>query len=150
MQHGKSMRAEAYSIANGGTAYVYANDSVARERALAAIQKELGARVTILEPEAISTLGGAGDAAFAVIAEPGFGFGAKRTGAIIVDTPGHGQHGYRPTDANMHSSFIAVGGKVQPRDLGEIEMVDIAPTIARWLGVALPSATGNPIDLVQR
>jgi hypothetical protein len=24
-------------------------------------------------------------------------------------------------------------------------MVDIAPTIARWLGVALPAATGAPI-----
>jgi hypothetical protein len=34
--------------------------------------------------------------------------------------------------------------------MGTIEMIDIAPTIARWLGVALPSALGAPISaLVQ-
>jgi hypothetical protein len=50
----------------------------------------------------------------------------------------------------MASSFLALGGRVQPRDLGTIRMIDIAPTVARWLGVALPSATGAPIDLAAR
>ena len=146
-EHG--LGARAYTIANGGSAYVYATDSAARETALALVA-ELGARARVLEPEEIAALGGDSNAAFALVAAPTFGFGTKRTGAAFVETPGRGTHGYMPTDANMAASFIAIGGRVQPRDIGTIRMIDIAPTLARWLGVSLPSATGVPIELAAR
>ncbi|MBA3501266.1 MAG: alkaline phosphatase family protein, partial [Deltaproteobacteria bacterium] len=150
-QHGliDANGARAFSIANGGSAYVYATDSAAREAALA-VATELGPRARVIEPDEVATLGGDADAAFAVIAAPGFSFGTKRTGAAFAVTPGRGTHGYHPADPNMAASFLALGGRVQPRDLGTIRMIDIAPTVARWLGVALPSATGAPIDLAAR
>jgi hypothetical protein len=45
----------------------------------------------------------------------------------------------------MAASFLAIGPGIGPRDLGSIRMIDIAPTIARWLGVTLSGATGTPI-----
>jgi hypothetical protein len=32
--------------------------------------------------------------------------------------------------------------------LGTIDMLDLAPTFARWLGVPLPGAIGHPIERV--
>ena len=138
--------ARAYSVANGGSAYVYVADSAARERALA-IVGELGARASILEPAEIVKLGGDPAAAFAVVGAPGIGFGTQRTGPAIVDVPGRGNHGWPPSDPAMAASFLAFGPRVQPRNLGTIRMIDVAPTVARWLGVALPSATGEALDL---
>jgi predicted AlkP superfamily pyrophosphatase or phosphodiesterase len=138
----------AFSVANGGSAYVYAEDAAARDAALA-VARELGQRVRILDSEQVVALGGDPEAAFALVAAPDFAFGTKRTGAAFVDTPGRGTHGYLPTDANMASSFLAIGGRVQPKDLGTIRMIDIAPTAARWLGIAMPSAMGTPLDLAR-
>jgi len=45
----------------------------------------------------------------------------------------------------MAASFIAFGPGVPHVALGTIDMTDIAPTLARWLAVPLPSATGTPI-----
>lgn len=141
--------ARAYSVANGGSAYVYVTDSAARERALA-IAGELGARAHVVEPAQLAAVGGDPAAAFAVVAAPGFSFGTQRTGPAIIDTPGRGNHGWPPADAAMRASFLAYGPRVQPRDLGAIRMIDVAPTVARWLGVALPTATGDALDLAGR
>jgi predicted AlkP superfamily pyrophosphatase or phosphodiesterase len=94
----------------------------------------------ILGHDEVVAAGGDRDAAFVVVAAPGYSFGDARTGAIIVDTPGRGTHGWPPTDPAMAASFIAVGPNVVHRDLGQIRMVDIAPTVAHWLGIELPAA----------
>jgi hypothetical protein len=44
----------------------------------------------------------------------------------------------------MNSSFFIAGpGIASRRDLGQIDMRDIAPTLAELLGVPLPSAEGR-------
>jgi hypothetical protein len=103
----------------------------------------------VVEPDEIAALGGDAEAAFAVVGAPDFAFGTKRSGAAFVDTPGRGTHGYLPSDANMAASFLALGGRVQPRDLGTIRMIDIAPTAARWLGISMPTAIGTPLELAR-
>jgi hypothetical protein len=46
----------------------------------------------------------------------------------------------------MRSTFIITGtGLAAHGSLGEIDMRDIAPTVAKILDVSLPSATGHPI-----
>jgi predicted AlkP superfamily pyrophosphatase or phosphodiesterase len=136
----------AFSIANGGSAYVYVTDGAAREAALAAVAT-LGERVRVIERDEIAKLGGDPDAAFAVVASPGFELGLKRTGDAIIDTPGRGTHGAHPGDPSMQASFLAIGGRIMQRDLGTIRMIDIAPTVAHWLGVSLPAATGTAYPL---
>jgi hypothetical protein len=48
----------------------------------------------------------------------------------------------------MRASFLIVGkGIGKGRNLGSIDMRQIAPTFARILGVELPTATQSPLDL---
>jgi len=50
----------------------------------------------------------------------------------------------------MRSSFFLVGpGIAAHRDLGLIDMLQIAPTVAAILNVSLPTATATPLH-VQR
>ena len=49
--------------------------------------------------------------------------------------------------AGFATVFVAAGAGVKPGTrLGVIENVDVAPTVARLLGVALPDADGEPLD----
>jgi len=55
-------------------------------------------------------------------------------------------HGYFPTHPEMRATFMIDGPGIPKADaLGDIDMRDIAPTLAKILGVQLPSATGKAI-----
>jgi predicted AlkP superfamily pyrophosphatase or phosphodiesterase len=50
-------------------------------------------------------------------------------------------HGYFPALPEMRSTFMIMGkGVARARNLGEIDMRAIAPTLARQMGVQLPLA----------
>lgn len=58
-----------------------------------------------------------------------------------------GTHGYLPDDPDMLGSLVISGRGVRPGvSLGKVSNRDVAPTIARLLGVELPSAEGKPLD----
>ena len=103
----------------------------------------------ILTREAAAALGGFPDATFVVTLRKGFYTGAALAGPLLVNTPGHGTHGYNPaTTPEMRASFFLSGpGVASGRNLGIIDMRQIAPTLARLLGVSLPDATGAPLAL---
>jgi hypothetical protein len=58
-----------------------------------------------------------------------------------------GQHGYAPDRASMRAGFVAYGPGVRRAALGQIRLADVAPTVAAWLGLAMPAATGRALDL---
>ncbi len=100
----------------------------------------------VLDRAGIAAMGGAPDADFFVDARIGYEMGARLTGPLIV-TPGSnkGTHGYLPDHPDMRAALIIAGPGVAARTLGEVDMRDIAPTAAKVLGVALPSAQGKPL-----
>ncbi len=52
-----------------------------------------------------------------------------------------GVHGLWPTRLNYRSDFVVSGDRVRPVvHLGEISVLDVAPTLATMLGVSLPEA----------
>ena len=58
-----------------------------------------------------------------------------------------GGHGFSPSREALQSSFVARGPSVRSRgSLGVIRMTQIAPTLARWLGVGLSPLADGPID----
>jgi predicted AlkP superfamily pyrophosphatase or phosphodiesterase len=66
---------------------------------------------------------------------------AKQTG---------GSHGYLASDPEMDAIFIASGyGIARGAKLERIANVDVAPTIARLLGVALPGAKGKALPILR-
>jgi predicted AlkP superfamily pyrophosphatase or phosphodiesterase len=102
----------------------------------------------ILTADEIRRLGGFPDAAFLVTFRIGFYTGAATSGSLLTSTPGHGTHGYSPDNPEMLSSFFVVGpGIAQSRNLGIVDMRQIAPTVAHLLGVELPTAHNQPLEL---
>jgi predicted AlkP superfamily pyrophosphatase or phosphodiesterase len=142
---GKESTARVASIENGGTAYIYVLDPGAQAEVMAALDSIKPAIGRVISREEIVAAGGDAEASFAIAAAPGYGFTDKPGAAPVMDRPGRGQHGFPPTDPLMQASFIAYGPKIPHRDLGAIKMVDVGPTIAKWLGVTLSGATGTPI-----
>jgi len=96
-------------------------------------------------------LGGFPDAAWVVEFLPGFYAGNNVTGPLITPMPGgHGGHGYSPQIPDMRAAFFISGaGIARARNLGDIDMRQIAPTLAALLGIALPSASGRVLNVAE-
>jgi predicted AlkP superfamily pyrophosphatase or phosphodiesterase len=65
-----------------------------------------------------------------------------------ITAPGkqYATHGYSPHKPDYTCLFIAAGNGVLRRgDLGALEMVDIAPTMANLLGLPFSRRDGRPI-----
>jgi predicted AlkP superfamily pyrophosphatase or phosphodiesterase len=77
-------------------------------------------------------------------AAPGFEFSDRLEGPVISDSPkDRGTHGYLPSRPGMEATFIAVGREIVPgKNLGRISLKQIAPTLARLMG--LPSDILGP------
>jgi predicted AlkP superfamily pyrophosphatase or phosphodiesterase len=103
----------------------------------------------ILDGNAIKKRGGFPDAAFLVVLKPGYYTSNALTGSLVTPIPGHrGSHGFSPEDPEMHSSFFAVGGGIaHHRDLGLIDMRQIAPALAGILHVRMPTAKATPLHV---
>jgi predicted AlkP superfamily pyrophosphatase or phosphodiesterase len=128
------------------------NDSQVREQVRRLLTKlaadpECGI-AEILEPAAIRARGAFPDAAFLIVMRTGYDAGGNLAGPLVTGVSGHGDHGFSPQSAEMRAAFFAVGeGVARHRDLGVIDMRRIAPTIAQFLEVPLPSAKAPPLPV---
>jgi predicted AlkP superfamily pyrophosphatase or phosphodiesterase len=75
-------------------------------------------------------------------ASPGYAFWGGNDGPVEQDVqPAGGSHGYLNTDPDMQALFIASGAHIRHGvNLGSITNLQVAPTIAKILGVSLPAA----------
>jgi Type I phosphodiesterase / nucleotide pyrophosphatase len=96
----------------------------------------------VLDPGQIAERGGFPGAAYLLVMKPGYTAGSSTSGPLVVpQTAVHGAHGFWPLYPEMHSSFFVLGeGVAHGRNLGTIDMRQIAPTVASILGVTMPSA----------
>ncbi len=97
----------------------------------------------IADRSEVAKMGGNSEASFYVGFQPNaYAGGFKGKDAPLVGPSGSkGTHGYFPTNPLMRSSFMMMGnGIAKGRNLGEIDMRAIAPTLAKVMGVALPDA----------
>jgi hypothetical protein len=139
----------------GSTAIMLKNPT---DRAVAAKVEQLLRRLAadpahgiagLLDAATIADMGGAPGPAFVVDFRPGYAAGGALTGPVVRDrkAPG-GAHGYAPTHPELLASFIIAGpGIPAGRNLGEIDMRAIAPTLARLMAVPLPTADLKPLDV---
>jgi predicted AlkP superfamily pyrophosphatase or phosphodiesterase len=147
---GRPIAWEAAPWPSGGSAGVVLarrNDEALRGRVaalLAALAADPASGVgRVIDRDQIKALGGAPDMDFFVDAEIGYNFGAKLTGPLVTPGSEKGTHGYFPDHPEMRATLILEGPGV-PRHgaLGDVDMRDIAPTLAKVLGVGLPTAEG--------
>jgi hypothetical protein len=103
----------------------------------------------VLDHDAAVKLGGFPNAAFLVTLKLGYCNGGALTGPLITPSLEKGAHGYNmATTPAMRSSLFLMGhGIATGKDLGLIDMRRIAPTLAKLLGVALPTADQPPLPV---
>jgi predicted AlkP superfamily pyrophosphatase or phosphodiesterase len=103
----------------------------------------------ILDRDAMKQRGTFPDAAFLVVLKPGYYTGQAISGSLVTLIPGNrGSHGFSPEYPEMRASFFAVGaGIAHHRDLGVVDMRQIAPTVAKILKVPMPTAKQKPLHV---
>ncbi len=84
-----------------------------------------------------------------LIAADGYEFANDDAGDAVVQpvTKPRGTHGYPATDPAMDGIFIATGAGIKPGvTLPRISSLDVAPTIARLLGLTMPDPEGRVLE----
>jgi predicted AlkP superfamily pyrophosphatase or phosphodiesterase len=98
----------------------------------------------VLDADTLHRRGGFPTASFLVGLKPAWRAGSRLTGPVQSAGKVLGTHGHLPDLPEMQASFFVVGpGVPAGRSLGRIDMRDVAPTLARRLGLAMPGADGK-------
>jgi predicted AlkP superfamily pyrophosphatase or phosphodiesterase len=149
-----SWKAEPWSA--GGMAAIMLHDSndAATEQQARELLDKLAADpasgiAQVLDRAEIAERGTFPDAAFLVVFKPGYYFGSNTSGDLVTPIPGsRGSHGFSPEYPEMRSSFFAIGqGIARHRDLGVVDMRQIAPTVAGILRAPMPTAKAMPLHV---
>lgn len=137
-------------LAQGGAAFVYRLEGSGLEAARKALQGIEGVRA-VLEPSEYGRWGIStpdrdprmGD--LVLSAKEGYTFSDKAAGELVIEEgPLKGSHGYLPDDPKLHATLVAWGAGIRPgARLPVIDSVDVAPTIARLLGLSMENVDGR-------
>lgn len=141
----------------GGSCAVYVMDDTKREAIVAELQSEL-AKLDGVEavygPDKFPSIGQptvAQDARAAdlwLTCRSGYTFGDSAVGeqTVVQKETTVGTHGYRPDQPELYGTCIVWGAGVKPgTKLGLVSNLDIAPTMAKLLGIEMPNVDGKPI-----
>jgi predicted AlkP superfamily pyrophosphatase or phosphodiesterase len=100
----------------------------------------------VLEGEELHSKGGYPNASFFVGLKPGWRTGPSLTGPVVTSVKAGGTHGGLPDLPDLRAAFFLVGPCVPAgKNLGLIDMRDIAPTLAKEAGLSLPTADGQAL-----
>jgi predicted AlkP superfamily pyrophosphatase or phosphodiesterase len=155
---GQIVRARAQIISEGGTALVYLTNPQTHKEDAAKVREILRDQEgieEIIEPERFAELGYPDPernpqmAQMVLAAKPGYAFSNSALGdewitEVTLEQGNQGYHGYLASNPKMNAVFVAAGrGIKKGAQIGVIENIHVAPTIARLLGVELPGARGK-------
>lgn len=132
-------------VSGGGGAVLVnpASRAEAAARAEEALRREARDRYTIVSRPQLDQLGAMPGAAFGLEAAPGWTLGGFCVDKGETSGP-RGGHGFLPSRPSMSTGFIAAGAGVRAGvALERIDLVDVAPTAARLLGLSLPGVDGR-------
>ncbi len=127
-----------------------AQDAEAKEKVRALLQRLAADSATgihrVIEQAEAQKMGGFPDAAFVVGAKAEFYFSGSFEAPVVANRRVGGGHGFLAEFADMNSTFIIAGPGIPARkNLGQMDMRDIAPTLAALLGIKLPDADGHNV-----
>ncbi|MGH9815114.1 MAG: hypothetical protein ACRD6I_03455, partial [Candidatus Acidiferrales bacterium] len=90
-------------------------------------------------------LGGDPQAALAFAAAPGYDIVRGYSGDVVFPPGSVAGHGYDPRTPAMRASLLLYGPAIAPGKLEGARLIDIAPTVAHWLGLEMEKAEGHPL-----
>ena len=156
MEGNKIVARQATALGQGGSTFIYVLDKEHRAETVSKLAAEFraveGVEVAI-EPKDFAKYGMVtpdkdprmGD--LVLSAKEGFSFSDGAAGDAVVTPPSEtlkGTHGYNPEQKKMRATFVAWGAGIRRGvKLTDMEAVDLAPTIARLLGLTMPDVDGK-------
>ena len=159
VQGGRVKSGSALAVAEGGIAMVYLTDPARADRDRETVKKLFrGAEgiLAVLEPKDYPRYHlpqpnenpSMGDLVLA--AKEGYAFSLDSKGDDFVvpnEMPSAGAHGFLSTEPKMNAIFVAAGAGIRRgAKVSDIDIIDVAPTIARLLGVTLEHASGRVLE----
>lgn len=113
-----------------------ADDKRQLHSALAKLQRA-GAVLEVVKPEKLEALDADPDAALILEAAPGHYFSDRTHGPLVrASQKDHGTHGNLPQTPGMEAGFVVAGsGITGGKNLGRIKLTQVAPALARLLGL---------------
>lgn len=100
----------------------------------------------VLNAEQLHKGGGYPAASFLVSLKPGWRTGSSASGPVVSKVRPGGTHGELPDVPELRAAFFISGpGIPAGKNLGVIDMRDIAPTLAKEVGLSLPDAEGKAL-----
>jgi len=157
---GKATHADAWVVPEGGSAFGYVTVPDADQSKLARVKQALAGLEgieAVVEPSEYAAFGLPLPAASNQIgplfltARPGYAFTASLGEAVVTDAAegSFGAHGYVASDPELGAIFIASGRGIKAGvTLDSMRNIDIAPTLARLLGVNLPGVDGTALTAI--
>jgi predicted AlkP superfamily pyrophosphatase or phosphodiesterase len=154
---GAGLSNAAYVLPEGGTGFLYLNSRNSTEvtQQVIELMKSTEGIADVIAPDRFGTLGLPMPAKdpqmfdLLLTAKPGYSFSGAAGGAVTAAVPQQaGSHGYLASDPDLDAIFIASGYGVKPgARLSEVRSIDLAPTIAKLMGVSLPNVKGKLLPL---
>lgn len=96
----------------------------------------------VIEQPELAQTGADPDAVLALTAVQGIAFSGSKDGEAVKKSKG-GAHGYYPDFREIQTGFVAFGaGLAENVTVPVMELTDVAPLVARLLGISLPQADG--------
>lgn len=145
---------KAYVAPTGGHAYVYLKDPKDSETAKAlldiflSLAGKTGSGIRRLyKQDEIRQKGGDPSAYLALEGAQGFAIAEGYAGEYISPSHLAGMHGYDPDRPEMRASLIVYGPSVAPGKIEAARLIDIAPTIATWLGFKMDKIDGAALPI---
>ncbi|MGE5193315.1 MAG: alkaline phosphatase family protein [Deltaproteobacteria bacterium] len=148
----------ALCVSQGGAAMVYVLDAKERQEVADRLRKKFAAVEgidAVLGPDEFAKVGQATFAADSrapdlwLSAKSGYSFSDARTGdeTVVPREARAGTHGYLPDQPDMLATLVLSGYGIKPGSkLEKVRNLDVAPTIARLLGVDLPKVEGRVLE----
>jgi predicted AlkP superfamily pyrophosphatase or phosphodiesterase len=150
-----------FAMAEGGACFVYVLDTANRDSILADITPKLGAMEgveSVIERKDFARILGhltadqdPREPDLCLSAKDGYTFtdSLADTSEIIPNDPPKGAHGHLQTHPDMYGCFVISGAGVKTGAvIGDMKNLDVAPTMARLLGVPMPGVDGRVLDEV--
>lgn len=148
-------------ISEGGTAMVYLNSEKTKEadrKKVISLFKNQEGIDQIIEPKDFAKLGYPSPeknpqmADLVLSAKSGYAFSSLemvKESIVPAREGGAGSHGYIASNPKMNAMFIAAGrGIAKGKQIGVVENIDVAPTIARLLGEEFTAADGKVLKQI--
>lgn len=156
-EEGGIMKWRAYFQCGGGSAYLHVRpgDEEAQQQALTAVEEYMKDGASGIEcvynRENLDDLHASPYTMFMLEARRGYCFDESLEEQLVTDLQAHGvryaTHGYSPDKSGYRCNFVVSGGMIkQDYSIGDIEMVDIAPTLGRILGINFGHGDGRALE----